>query len=87
MSYSPIYKVKFRRRRESKTDYKKRLALLKSGKHRLVVRESNNNMTVEVVSYKEKGDIVKAHFTATGLAKRGWRSHFRNPNTSTPSRT
>ncbi|MDK2384746.1 MAG: 50S ribosomal protein L18, partial [Candidatus Korarchaeota archaeon] len=38
MARSARYKVRFRRRREGKTDYKKRLALLKSGLPRMVVR-------------------------------------------------
>ena len=50
MSTSTTFKVKFRRRRELKTDYRKRLAMLKGNKPRLVVRKSNNAMTVEVVS-------------------------------------
>ena len=78
MSTSPTYKVKFRRRRESKTDYRKRLALLKSGKERLVVRKGNNSVTVEVVSYEPKGDKVRAFFTSVGLRKLGWKGHTGN---------
>jgi len=78
MSSGPIYKVKFRRRRESKTNYKKRLALLKSNKDRLVVRKSNNSTTCEIVSYKKEGDETKAYFTTTALKKMGWKGHSGN---------
>ncbi|MEM3341348.1 MAG: 50S ribosomal protein L18, partial [Thermoplasmata archaeon] len=36
MAQGPRYSVKFRRRREGKTDYRYRLKLLKSGKVRAV---------------------------------------------------
>ena len=78
MSETPTYKLKFRRRREMKTDYKKRLALLKSNKPRLVVRKSNNTMVVEVVSYKPEGDVVNAYFSSTALVKKGWKGHTGN---------
>jgi large subunit ribosomal protein L18 len=78
MSTSPTYNVKFRRRREGKTDYKKRLALLKSKKPRLVVRRSHNNIVAEIVSYNPQGDVVKSFFAATGLKKLGWKGHTGN---------
>lgn len=78
MSSGPTYRVKFRRRRELKTDYKKRLALLKSGKPRLVVRKSNNATIAEVVSYEQKGDKVNAFFTSLALKKKGWKGHTGN---------
>jgi len=78
VSTSPTYKVKFRRRREMKTDYKKRLALLKSSKQRLVVRKSNNGTVVELVTYKPAGDIVESFFSTRGLKKFGWSGHTGN---------
>ena len=41
MTSGPTYKVAFKRRREQKTDYKKRLAVLKSKKDRVVLRVTN----------------------------------------------
>ncbi len=78
MSTSTTYQVKFRRRRQMKTDYRKRLALLKGNRPRLVVRKSNKAMTVEVVSYDWKGDRVKAFFTSLGLRALGWKGHTGN---------
>src|SRR3989338_2881266 len=78
MSRTPTYKMKFKRRRELSTDYKKRLALLKSGKARLVVRKSNNSATAEVIGYRKEGDIVKASFASPSLRKIGWKGHGGN---------
>ncbi|MGB9635440.1 MAG: 50S ribosomal protein L18 [Candidatus Micrarchaeia archaeon] len=51
------YKVPFRRRREGRTNYSKRLALVKFGE-RMVVRKSDRYITVQFVSFSNKGDIV-----------------------------
>ena len=53
---SPIYKVGFRRRREGRTDYRRRLALVKSGKVRMVVRRSNRYVTVQFIRFDPAGD-------------------------------
>lgn len=78
MGSGPTYEVKFRRRRESKTNYKKRLALVKSKKPRLVARKKNNSTICEIVSYNPKGDEVNAFFTSTSLRKLGWKGHTGN---------
>lgn len=62
----------FRRRREGKTDYRKRLALLKSGKTRVVVRKSNKNLMVQFADYHPEGDKIITSATATALKKYGW---------------
>jgi len=63
---------KLRRRKEGRTDYGKRLALLKSGKDRLVVRVLTRQVVAQVISYKEKGDVIKAAATSLELRKYGW---------------
>ncbi len=52
----PLFDVHFRRRREGRTNYVKRLALLKSGLPRLVVRKLNKGVLVQLVKYSMKGD-------------------------------
>jgi len=69
MSQGPRYHLKPRRRREGKTDYRMRLALLKSGKPRIVVRRSLNNIRVQVINYSEQGDIVVASAMGSDLVK------------------
>jgi large subunit ribosomal protein L18 len=58
MKHGPRYRVKPRRRREGKTDYRKRLQLLRSRKTRIVIRNSLKNTQVQFVGYHEKGDKI-----------------------------
>jgi large subunit ribosomal protein L18 len=57
------YCVPYRRRNEGKTDYKARKAFVVSGKPRLVVRHTLNNVTAQIVTAKPNGDevLVSAH--------------------------
>ena len=48
----------YRRRLESKTDYHRRLRLLKSGLPRAVVRVSNTQITCQLTNYSKEGDKV-----------------------------
>ena len=64
--------MKFRRERELKTDYKKRLALLKSRTARLVVRVSNKNVVCQLIEHSENGDKVLASGSSKELQKLGW---------------
>lgn len=63
MAKNSRYCVPYRRRREGKTDYRKRKALVPSGKPRLVVRGTLKNLTTQIVVAKPHGDevIVSAH--------------------------
>lgn len=61
----------FRRKREGKTDYRRRLALIKSGRPRLVVRITGKNVIVQVVQYEETGDRVLVTVTSLGFPKLG----------------
>jgi len=65
--------VKFRRRREGKTDYRKRRILLISGKTRLVIRKSNQRIICQVVSSKEGQDKVLTQVSSNQLKKMGWK--------------
>ena len=65
--------VMFRRKREGKTNYKKRLALLKSGKSRLSVRKSNKNITAQIIGYKVGGDVILLSVRSNNLKKYGWK--------------
>jgi large subunit ribosomal protein L18 len=58
MSSGPRYRIKPRRRRQGITDYRKRLALIKSGKPRIIVRKSLKHMRVQFIEYNEQGDRV-----------------------------
>jgi large subunit ribosomal protein L18 len=69
MKQGPRYRIKPRRRREGKTDYRHRLALLKSGEHRIVVRRSLKNIRVQFIEYAEQGDRVVTSVMGSDLVK------------------
>ena len=73
MADGPRYTVRYRRRREGRTDYKLRRALVRSGKPRAVVRLTNQYVTVQVAEATPKGDLVKASASSKELSKMGWK--------------
>lgn len=70
----------YKRRREGKTDYVKRLGMLKSGKPRLVVRKSNRNVLVQLVVFNEKGDETVASAITSDLKKFGFEGKCNTPS-------
>ena len=78
MAKSGRYKVPMRRRREGKTDYRRRLALLKSGKVRLVVRKTNRYIIAQFVEYNPEGDRVLCHAYSKELDRYGWKHSKKN---------
>jgi large subunit ribosomal protein L18 len=82
MSSTTKYTVKYRRKREGRTDYKKRLALLKGKTNRLVIRKTNTKIILQIVNYEPEGDKVIITTTSSELKKLGWT----HPQTKTPLR-
>ena len=70
--------VRYRRKKEWRTDYKKRLTLLKSNKLRLIIRKSLKNVTVQVVKFEVNGDKVVVSACSKDLKKVGWTGYGRN---------
>jgi len=68
-------------RRNKKTNYHKRISLLKSRVPRLVVRISSKNITAQVVQYLPDGDKVLFATSTKSLEKMGWKGS----NNSIPS--
>ena len=64
----------FRRRREGKTNYGKRLALIKSGSPRLCVRKSNKYVSAQLIEFKHSGDHVLASASSRDLEEFGWKA-------------
>jgi large subunit ribosomal protein L18 len=65
--------LKYRRKREGRTDYKKRLKMLVSGVSRIVIRRTNKNIIVQIVDYSENGDHVLVTANSSDLKKHGWK--------------
>lgn len=73
MARGSTYRVPPRRRREGKTDYQARKALVLSGKPRLVPRSSGKNIAVQIIVAKPQGDQVLAAAHSRELKKYGWK--------------
>ena len=72
MAQGPTYRVKFRRRREGKTNYYRRRRLLLSRRSRLVVRKTNTNTIVQIVNASVVGDSTVASAISSELGDHGW---------------
>jgi large subunit ribosomal protein L18 len=75
---SQIRTIPHRRKRQGKTDYKSRLSLIKSKKHRFVVRKSLKQMIIQAIEYSPKGDNVLFTITSSDLKKLGWKNSTSN---------
>ena len=64
--------MKKQRRLEGKTDYKARIALLKSGKPRLVARKTNRYIIAQIVETKAAQDKVLFSINSKMLLEKGW---------------
>jgi large subunit ribosomal protein L18 len=79
MAKNSRYCVQFRRRREGKTNYKSRKALVLSGKPRLVTRIALKNVIVQIITAKPHGDEVLVSAHSKELAKTyGWKASRKN---------
>lgn len=72
MRVTPTYRMPFKRTRLGKTDYKRRLKILKSRRLRLVVRRSLNYITAQIAGFDNKGDKVMLSAYSRSLKKLGW---------------
>ena len=78
MAQGPTYRVKFRRRREGRTNYYRRKRLLLSKKPRLVVRKTNTNTIVQIVKASVIGDSTIASAVSSELGVHGWDANTGN---------
>lgn len=78
MRKGATYNVQFRRKRDQKTDYNKRLRVLKSQEKRFVVRISNSLVRAQIIDYKKDGDLSLLFITSKELKKFGWNHSLKN---------
>jgi large subunit ribosomal protein L18 len=74
MARGSSYRVPIRRRREGKTDYQARKALVLSGKPRLVTRSTVKNVVAQIIVAKPHGDEVLVAAHSRELKKYGWKA-------------
>jgi len=74
-----------RRRKEHKTDYLKRIKLLKSGSPRVVFKKTNKYLIAQYVKSKEAQDKVEIGINSKTLIKYGWPKEFEGSLKSLPA--
>lgn len=72
MTRGKVRIIAHRRRREGRTDYRQRLALIKSEKPRFVVRRSVNSLTCQFIQHDSKGDRTLISVSSRNLDNFGW---------------
>lgn len=72
MATGARYRVKFRRVRSGKTDYRARKQLLISRKPRLVIRKSLKNTNVQIIVPAETGDVTIVSANTNDLKRYGY---------------
>lgn len=79
MALGPSYRVPYRRRREGKTDYQARKALVLSRIPRFVVRGSLKHMTVQIIEAQPNGDrIITSAYSRELIKTYGWQANCGN---------
>ena len=78
MATGPRYFVQFRRRRDGQTDYYKRLKLIVSEKHRIVVRKSNIIIVCQLVEAGLEGYRTLVAAYSSELVKYGYKGSTGN---------
>jgi large subunit ribosomal protein L18 len=72
------YCVKYKRRRDGKTNYTKRIKLLSSKKNLVVFRKLSRILLAQIVKFDAKGDSVLASVSSKELEKYGWKFSKKN---------
>ena len=73
-----VSKIKFRRRKENKTNYAKRLSMVIGGKPRIVVRKTNKYVYAQGVFFDRNGDKTEVQANSKELEGMGWKKAKRN---------
>ncbi|MCX6746839.1 MAG: 50S ribosomal protein L18 [Candidatus Pacearchaeota archaeon] len=74
-----------RRRKEGKTDYLKRIKLLKNKCPRVIFRKTNKYILAQYVTSKEAQDKVEIGLTSKALIKYGWPNEMSGSLKSIPA--
>ena len=78
-------KTQKRRRKQGKTDYKKRMNLLKGLRPRVTFRKTNRYLVVQYILSNEAQDKIVFGITSKKLLKYGWPKNFEGSLKSIPA--
>jgi len=74
-----------RRKREGKTDYAKRIKLLKGNAPRIIFRKTNKYITAQYATSKAAQDKIEIGITSKNLKEYGWPDEFEGSLKSIPA--
>jgi len=78
-------KTQRKRRRENRTDYKKRMSFLKSSSPRIVFRRTNKYIIAQYVTSKEAQDRIEYGIISKSLLEYGWPKELEGSLKSLPA--
>lgn len=78
MAHKSTFVVPFRRRKEGKTNYAKRIGMLRSGLPRLVVRKTSKHIIAQFAQFDPAGDKTLVHVNSRRLESFGWKAGKKN---------
>jgi len=78
MATGPRYFVQARRRREGKTDYYQRMGLIVSDRPRMVVRKTNRNILIQLITAHPEGDRTLVTANSRDLLSLGYKGSLAN---------
>jgi len=70
--------IHYKRKRQGKTNYRKRLRLLLAKKPRFIIRTTNQKTITQIIDFKTTGDIILVGVDSSALKKYGWNFSFKN---------
>ena len=73
-----VVSIPFSRKLSGRTNYRRRLALLKANAPRLVVRKTLTGLIMQLVDFDEKGDAVRFTVSSRVLKNLGWKHSCKN---------
>ncbi|MFH1311237.1 MAG: 50S ribosomal protein L18 [Nanoarchaeota archaeon] len=74
-----------KRRKENKTDYSKRINLLKSNSPRIVFRKTNKYIIAQYITSREAQDKIEEGVTSMNLLEYGWPKEFKGSLKTIPA--
>lgn len=78
MAHKSTFVVPFRRRKEGKTNYAKRIGMLRGGAPRFVARKTNKHIIAQFVEFEPAGDKTLVHVNSRQLESFGWKAGKKN---------
>ena len=70
MAYGKNQRLRFKRRRNGETDYRRRMKMLRGGIARAVVRVTNTQTICQLVNYETTGDTTQVSIDGSTLVEK-----------------